>query len=92
MPPTTEAELEAEAAAVDAASEALEEQRLERAARHVLFEDLQREWSDAMFAAERDRLERQDAEDEEDAYAWARGELAVVRVEDRLEGIDPARG
>ena len=64
MPPATEAELEAEAAAVDAASEALEERRLERAARHVLFDDLQREWSDATFLAERDRLERQDEEDE----------------------------
>ena len=65
---------------------------MERAARHVLFEDLQREWSDAMYTAERDRLELQDAEDKEDACAWARGELAVVRVEDRLEGFDPAHG
>ena len=76
MPPATEAELEAEAAAVDAASEALEERRLERAARHVLFDDLQREWSDATFLAERDRLERQDEEDE---VAWARDGTAVGR-------------
>lgn len=85
MPPATEAELEAEAAAVDAASEALEERRLERAARHVLFDDLQREWSDATFLAERDRLERQDEEDE---VAWARDGTAVVEVEDRWEGFD----
>ena len=85
MPPTTEAELEAEAAAVDAASEALEERRMECAARDVLFDDLQREWSDATFLAERDRLERQDEEDE---VAWARDGTAVVEVEDRWEGFD----
>ena len=40
MPPATVAELEAEAAAVDAASEAREsESRLECAARHVLFDE-----------------------------------------------------
>ena len=57
---------------------------MERAARHVLYDDLQREWSDATFLAERDRLERQDEEDE---VAWARDGTAVVEVEDRWEGF-----
>ena len=52
---------------------------MERAARHVLFEDLQREWSDAMYTAERDRLELQDAEDEEDRRTRARGREASWR-------------
>ena len=51
----------------------------------MLFDDLQREWSDATFLAERDRLEHQDEEDE---VAWARDGTAVVEVEDRWEGFD----
>ena len=46
--------------------------------------DVQREWSDATFLAERDRLERQDEEDE---VAWARDGPAVVEFADRWEGF-----
>ena len=39
------------------------EVRLERVARHVLFDDLQVGWPDATFASERDRLEEHDRQD-----------------------------
>ena len=50
----------------------------------MLFDDLQREWSDTTFLAEHDRLERQDEEDE---VAWARDGPAVVEFVDRWEGF-----
>ena len=60
---------------------------MERFARHALFEDLQRGWSDARFVAERSGLEDQDVED---GQRDGQEEIRVVECEDRLEGFDPA--
>ena len=59
---------------------------MEREARHTLFDDLQRGWSDTTFAAERLRLEALD----EDG-AQTQHEPEVIGVEDRArEGLAEA--
>jgi hypothetical protein len=78
---TEEAE-EAAAAAVELAIEERLERRTEREARHVLFDDLQRGWSDTTFGAERLRLEALDEDD-----AQTQHEPEVIGVEDRADGL-----
>ena len=53
--------------------------RLHAASSVVLFEDLQRSWSDARYVAERDTQERE----EEEEWMAERVEGGVVEVEDR---------
>ena len=55
---------------------------MEREARQVLFDDLQRGWSDTTFSAERLRLEALDEDD-----AQRQHEPEVIRVEDRAQGL-----
>ena len=74
-------EVEILAAAAELAIEERLERRMEREARHALFDDLQRGWSDTTFAAERLRLEALD----EDG-AQTQHEPEVIGVEDRAEG------
>ena len=78
---TEEAE-EAAAAAVELAIEERLERRTDREARHVLFDDLQRGWSDTTFGAERLRLEALDEDD-----AQTQHEPEVIGVEDRADGL-----
>ena len=73
---------EAAAAAAEFAIEERLERRMEREARHVLFDDLQRGWSDTTFAAERLRLEALDEDD-----AQRQHEPEVIGVEDRAQGL-----
>ena len=78
---TPEEAEEAAAAAVELAIEERLERRTEREARHVLFDDLQRGWSDTTFGAERLRLEALDEDD-----AQTQHEPEVIGVEDRADG------
>lgn len=70
---------EAQFVRAEAAIEEREERSAEQAARSVLFDDLQRSWSDARYVAERDTQERE----EEEEWMAERVEGGVVEVEDR---------
>ena len=68
----------------EAAIEAREDRVAEAHARGVLFDDLQRSWSDVRYAVERDAHERL----EEELGRMMEEEVVVVEAADRWAGLD----